>query len=191
MPWHRKTTMNLHKSSMRKPILFLAIYLACAASSAQNGYMAHLLDNYGSLSACAIAGAANGAGDVMQFWYSSSRFPQTGKAAQFWNPELSWRNKWRTGPDGEVLQPLQERFWGSSRWFVGLTDGWHPTKTVQLTAQHAAIFMYKPEPRYHLSWNTGDRVPTRAKWWWKPADFLVHRAAFWVGWQSSVWALRK
>jgi hypothetical protein len=41
----------------------------------------------------------------------------------FWNPELSWRNKWLNGD-----RTQGEKFWGSSRWFVFLTDGWHLLK---------------------------------------------------------------
>lgn len=39
----------------------------------------------------------------------------------FWDPKISYRNKWAYGFEGEQI----ERFWGSSRWFVFLTDAWH------------------------------------------------------------------
>jgi hypothetical protein len=38
------------------------------------------------------------------------------KPKKYWLKELSWENKWKNG---------KERFWGSSRWFVALTDAWH------------------------------------------------------------------
>lgn len=175
---------------MKHLLTALVFILAILPAGAQRTYWQHLRQQWPALAASTIAGAANGTGDVLQFWYSSSRFPQSGPARQFWDPDLSWRNKWRTGPDGELIRPLQEKFWGSSRWFVGLTDGWHPTKSIQLAAQYTAVVTYKPEPLYHISWHTGQQVATRAKWWWKPADYLILRAAFATGWHLSTRALR-
>lgn len=37
--------------------------------------------------------------------------------------ELSWQNKWKNGK-----KELGEAFWGSSTFFVWLTDGWHLLK---------------------------------------------------------------
>lgn len=38
----------------------------------------------------------------------------------FWHKDTSWNNKWENG-----LRSKGERFWGSSRWFVALSDAWH------------------------------------------------------------------
>lgn len=38
----------------------------------------------------------------------------------FWIKDLSWRNKWKNQD-----RKQGEAFWGSSRWFVSFTDGWH------------------------------------------------------------------
>ena len=38
----------------------------------------------------------------------------------FWIKNQSWKNKWKGG-----LRKNGERFFGSSRWFVAITDGWH------------------------------------------------------------------
>jgi len=62
---------------------------------------------------CALAaGICEGVMDWLQFKYEGLNM--------FWNPYYSWKNKWELG------NPLYgEKFWGSSRWFVFLTDGWH------------------------------------------------------------------
>lgn len=39
---------------------------------------------------------------------------------KIWNKKESWHRKWKRGN-----KELGERFWGSSRWFVFLTDFWH------------------------------------------------------------------
>ena len=38
----------------------------------------------------------------------------------FWLKHFSWQNKWKNGDKAQG-----EKFWGSSRWFVMFTDGWH------------------------------------------------------------------
>ena len=38
----------------------------------------------------------------------------------FWIKSLSWQNKWKNGDKKQG-----EKFFGSSRWFVPLTDAWH------------------------------------------------------------------
>lgn len=49
---------------------------------------------------------------------------QWGKGNPDIDIDLAWKNKWKNG------DPAQgEKFWGSSRWFVGLTqDRWHQDK---------------------------------------------------------------
>lgn len=38
----------------------------------------------------------------------------------FWIKNISWKNKWKNGDKNQG-----EKFFGSSRWFVALTCGWH------------------------------------------------------------------
>lgn len=38
----------------------------------------------------------------------------------FWLKDLSWQNKWKNGDKKQG-----EKFFGSSRWFISLTDAWH------------------------------------------------------------------
>lgn len=50
---------------------------------------------------------------------------------KFWNPEISWKNKW----DEDTLKP---KFWGSTTIFVFLTDAWHLFKFIR----NIAIVMF-------------------------------------------------
>lgn len=75
-----------------------------------------------------LSAAFNAAMWKLQFHFSTSVFG--GWKEQFWNPRFSWRNKWATDasqPYHHIRHTLvgQERFWGSSRWLVFLTDGFH------------------------------------------------------------------
>lgn len=42
------------------------------------------------------------------------------KPSNYWLKTVSWQNKWKNGDKKQG-----EMFWGSSRWFVMFTDGWH------------------------------------------------------------------
>lgn len=69
-----------------------------------------------------LAGAANGLNQDLLFHYHEfeSTFPNANP--QFWDPDLSWRNKYLNG------DPTQgEKFPGSSTIFAGFTDGYHST----------------------------------------------------------------
>lgn len=78
--------------------------------------------------ACAIiAGYANAVMDMLAHHYSTSKFSLK-KNQQYWNPKLSWRNKWKNG------DPEQgERFFLSSSLLVFTTDAWHFYKWIMLS----------------------------------------------------------
>jgi hypothetical protein len=84
-----------------------------------------------------IAGLANGIMDTLQFHYSQSIFPYN---SEFWNPDLSWKNKWKQ-IDGELVQPLTPRFFGSSTFLVWTTDAWHLFQTIMFAAFRTAIVL--------------------------------------------------
>ena len=69
-----------------------------------------------------LAGAANGINQDLLFHYSEFERTFPGADPQFWNPELSWRNKYMNGDPSQG-----EAFPGSSTIFVGVTDGYHAT----------------------------------------------------------------
>lgn len=75
-----------------------------------------------------LSGAANGTMDALQFHGAHAKLDN----AQFWNPAISWENKWARNEAGKVMVG-KERFWGSSRWFVSVTDGWHLVKWIYLS----------------------------------------------------------
>ena len=80
----------------------------------------------------AVGSAANAVMDKISFHFDKSIFWDKDK--RFWNPAISWINKWK---DGDPLKG--ESFWGSSRWFVSLTDAWHRFKSFQLWCYAAAV----------------------------------------------------
>lgn len=58
---------------------------------------------------------------------------------QFWNPLVSWVNKWKNNDEAQG-----EKFPGSSTVFVFLTDGRHLFKMLFLTSIFSAVILYQP-----------------------------------------------
>jgi len=67
-----------------------------------------------------LAAFFNSLMDVLQFRYSKSIFAEEGMNQKFFDPKISWQNKWKNGnsEEGEVYP-------GSSTMFVLFTDAWH------------------------------------------------------------------
>lgn len=75
-----------------------------------------------------LSGASKGTADYLQFHYT--------KYNKFWNPDLSWKNKWK---NGDRLQG--EKFFGSSTIFVCFTDCWHLCNTINKYSCVGAIVL--------------------------------------------------
>lgn len=87
-----------------------------------------------------IAATSNSAMDTLQFHYSTSIFKNF-KNQNFFNPEISWKNKWYMDSKGNILG---EKFLGSSTVFTFLTDAWHFFKFIMLTSIFLVIVFYTP-----------------------------------------------
>jgi len=81
-----------------------------------------------------LAGLSEAIMDTLQFHYSSSRFYHL-KNKLFWNPEISWKNKYKNGDPTEG-----SKFPFSTNLLVGLTDAWHLFKLLRTFFIFAGIF---------------------------------------------------
>jgi hypothetical protein len=72
-----------------------------------------------------ISGFFEGGMDTLQFHYDSSIFLKL-KNQFFWNPQISWANKYKNNDPS-----LGENFLGSTTFLVALTDGWHLLKLLR------------------------------------------------------------
>jgi hypothetical protein len=68
-----------------------------------------------------VAGISKSIMDKLQFHFHKSIFKQDPVKyyQQFWDPTLSWSNKYK---EGSMTEP---KFFGSTSYFVFLTDAWH------------------------------------------------------------------
>jgi hypothetical protein len=80
--------------------------------------------------------------DTLQFHFSTSIFRN--QPAQFWNPAVSWINKYT---NSVTLAP---KFFGSTTFLVFLTDAWHFFQTFFLEVFFISLVLYKP---YFTEWH--------------------------------------
>lgn len=81
-----------------------------------------------------VAGASEAVMDKVQFHYKRSIFWNEDKYKQlFWDPEISWKNKYKAGSTSEP------KFWGSTTYFVFTTDAWHLFKFFKNTSTFMAM----------------------------------------------------
>lgn len=106
-----------------------------------------------------FAAAFNGVMDVLQFRYSRSVFASE-EHAQYFNPDLSWRNKWKEGDHKKG-----EAYPGSSTVFVLFTDAWHLAQCLMFTCFELAVLFLL----YKLY---------KFKWYWLLAIFLGMKVVF-------------
>lgn len=87
----------------------------------------------------ALAAFCKGIADTLQFHFMDSVFNRVGLRPRFWNPKLSWENKYKRDKSGHLIQPLTPRFPGSTTFLVFLTDGWHLFEALRNVAHATSL----------------------------------------------------
>ncbi len=95
---------------------------------------------------------------------------------RFWDNRVSWENKWKRGEDGQLIQPLTPRFWGSSTFLVATTDAKHLFASVHRWGMMGA----------GISIGIGQKRP----WWHYAADVGISALAYGIGFQTAVFAFK-
>ena len=67
----------------------------------------------------------------------------------WWNSDLSWQWKYEQPYSPDKAANRTERFWGSTRWFVALTDAWHFFGMVRDTCWQSALCLLIPDAWYY------------------------------------------
>lgn len=92
------------------------------------------------------AGFFNGSADTMRDKMSLSVFAKWDQ--QFWNPRISWKNKYVDWDKGD----RQPAFFLSTTALVFLTDGWHLANTLSLLCiKLALLLMWRPSGWQQIS----------------------------------------
>ena len=109
--------------------------------------------------------------DSIHFNYGGSVFS---KWPKWFNPETSWKNKWKNGDRNQG-----EAFPGSSTVFVSFTDGWH-------LFQHFFLL-----PLFLVPVVYSQCSPLIAWHWSMVTDFFLMYAFFTTTFQVSYWIFNK
>ena len=91
---------------------------------------------------CAIC---NSMIDKLQFHFSRSIFNSRYFTAQWWNPELSWKNHYKK-------DLKTEKFWGAKTVFVWLTDAWHFIENAMVCGFICTVLPYTVIIDLHNIW---------------------------------------
>lgn len=71
-----------------------------------------------------LAGAADGLSQDLLFHYNEFERTTGVENHQYWDPNISWRNKYKNGDPSAGA-----KFFGSTTFLVGLTDGYHASRS--------------------------------------------------------------
>lgn len=111
-----------------------------------------------------FAGLFKGIMDLISFRLYYSIFSDI----TFFNPKKSWVYKWKNN------NPLNgERFFGSSTFLVGITDGWHLAQWFSIKFLFLSILFYNKQDNY----------------FYMMIDFFLlfsYYVGFWVSYESSL-----
>lgn len=121
--------------------------------------MRDILKNIISAVILILAGLSNNIMDTVDHHYSSSYFKD--KNAQFWDKDISWKNKYKNWPEDQ-----RPAYPGATTFLAWTTDAWHLFKTIFLSLFTLAIILYQRQRR----------------WWLYLIDFIVLKIAFSAGW---------
>lgn len=108
-----------------------------------------------------LTGACKGVMDTLQFHYSSTSV-SSWQPEQFWNPMLSWKNKYKGGDPANG-----PKFPGSITMFVFLTDGWHLMQFFYLRLMVLSLVL--------------SAFTRKRRAWYYILDFLLLTAAYLAG----------
>ena len=79
-----------------------------------------------------LSGLSKSVKDTIKDHFYTSIFCNLNRS--FWNPSISWTRKYAKGE--ETGKP---RFWGSTTYFVWISDAWHLFDTIQSTCWQLAM----------------------------------------------------
>lgn len=110
-----------------------------------------------------VSGMLDGTIETINYHYETGFKPRFPKANdQFWNPALSWKNKYKDGDP-----KLGPKFTGSTTIFACSTDGYHLLRTSKRTIDGTTLVFY-------LNQSCNDKKTSNKKKWIKAAkDFVI------------------
>jgi len=138
-------------------VLLLVLIILITSIFAKCNAQFKLKEHIAPASLVFVAGMSDGLNQALQFRYSGFKrvFPKA--RDQWYDPSISWRNKYKNGDPEQGA-----KFFGSTSFLVGATDAYHATRTVSNSFNAAAIVF---------------RVSDGKKKWWV---YMAEIAGYWA-----------
>ena len=138
-------------------LLLIIIILLTSVFAKCNAQKFELKKHIAPAAAVFVAGMSDGLNQALQFRYSGFKrvFPKAND--KWYNPSISWKNKYKNGDPSQGA-----KYFGSTTFFVGLTDAYHATRTISNSFNAAAIVF---------------SVSDGKKRWWV---YLLEIGAYWT-----------
>ncbi len=90
-----------------------------------------------------LAAICNAVMDTLAHHYSTSIF--TKYDPKFWNPKISWKNKYKKG-----VKALGPAFFLSTGMLVAFTDGWHLFKSTMIVLLASSVILFSHAHFIHI-----------------------------------------
>lgn len=153
---------------MKKTFLYISFVLLVSMQNlnAQTNWKKYLISG----SASFVSGMLDGTVESISYHYDRGFKPRFKKANdQFWNPEKSWKNKYKNGDSR-----LGPKFYGSTTGLVFTTDAYHLLRTSKRTLDGATLV-------YFMDKDCSRKVEKKHKWRNAVKDFAILTAIRCVG----------
>jgi hypothetical protein len=86
-----------------------------------------------------ISGAAHGYSETLTWHWPRFQAKHPNALPGYWNPRVSWVNKYKTDRHGNILQPQRPAYFGSTTFLVWTTDWYHAFNTISRTTGAAGL----------------------------------------------------
>lgn len=86
-----------------------------------------------------LSGAAHGVSETLTWHYDSFQKQHPKASERYWNPRVSWVNKYKTDQHGNIILPRRPAYFGSTTFLVWNTDGLHAMNAVSRLSGVAGV----------------------------------------------------
>ena len=114
-----------------KKLSLLVVLLIFAVNLHSQSYIRRAIPTMGI---ALLSGMSDGVSQDLIWHYDEFKNTFPNANDKYWDPRLSWRNKWKNGNPANG-----EAFWGSSTFLVWTTDGYHLMRTTSRMTMYSSF----------------------------------------------------
>ena len=93
-------------------------------------------NDFWAMSSMFVSGFSDGTSELIKWDYESFEKYYGDSNDEWWNPDISWKNKYKNGDQNQGAA-----FFGSRTFLVGVTDGYHAARSLRNLSLTATLFL--------------------------------------------------